>query len=188
MASLTENIWTCLKNAFLSVGTATANAFVLCDASEAKVTGLALLASKGTIQTLEGTITQTSGDGTYTLTFALPAGATINDIIVQAISLWDASVSASLEVGDVTDPDGFYTAVDLKATDLLADETISFAKDGGVNGAYITATHVLSRYSASARTITATVTQVGTGSAGVTRIVLSYSVNLASAVTAATKA
>lgn len=129
----------------------------------------------GIFQT-ELTFTETSGAGTYTGSVELPAGATIHDIIVVAVALWDNAGAVSLEVGD-TDPDGFYTAVDLKAVDLLAAESLSFAKAGGVEGAYITATHVTNRYSAAARTITATVTTAGAGgTAGRTRVIVVWSV------------
>jgi hypothetical protein len=127
------------------------------------------------IMTAELTFTETTGAGTYTGSVVVPAGSWILDIMVQAIALWTATTSASMEIGDATDPDGFYTAVDLKATDLLAGETLAFAKAGGQEGAYITATHVLGRYSAAARTITATVVTVGAaGAAGRTRVLVQY--------------
>jgi hypothetical protein len=75
-----------------------------------------------------------------------------------------------LIVGD-TDDDGFYTAVNLKATDLLAGESLSFALAGGKAGAYIANSQVSPRYSATARTITAKATTVGTApTTGETRI------------------
>jgi hypothetical protein len=138
------------------------------------------------VEAHELTFTETTGAGTYTGTVSVPAGATLIDIIVVNVALWTATTSASLEVGDGTDPDGYYTAVDLKATDLLAGETLSFAQNGGVQGAYIANSHVTPRYSASARTITATVVTVGAaGSAGRTRVIVIYTIPTA---TAATKA
>ena len=137
------------------------------------------------IQTKEVTYTET-GAGTYTGTVALPAGATIIDIIVHATAVWDAATSAVMEVGD-TDPDGFYTAVDLKATDLLITESLSFAKAGGQEGVYITATHVLSRYSASARSIIGSVVSVGAGTAGRTRMTVIFSAPVAGDIAAAVK-
>jgi hypothetical protein len=127
------------------------------------------------VMTAELTFTETAGAGTYTGEVVVPAGAWLLDIMVQNVALWTAATSASLEVGDATDPDGFYTAVDLKATDLLANESISFAQQGGVGGAYLPAGHVLGRYSASERTITATVVTVGAGgTAGRTRVLVQY--------------
>jgi len=69
-----------------------------------------------------------AGAGTYTGTVALPAGAVVVDIIVHAIALWAAATSASMIVGDTVDDNGFFDAIDLKATDLLAAESISFAQ------------------------------------------------------------
>lgn len=136
----------------------------------------------------ERKFTETTGAGVYTASVAIPAGATVEDVIVNGVALWTATTSATLKVGDATDDDGFYTAVNLKATDLLAGESLSFAKAGGKEGAYIVATHVLSRYSASARVISGIITTVGAaGSAGRTRMVVVYSPPLAADVAAATK-
>lgn len=118
-----------------------------------------------------------NGAGTYTADFNLPVGATLLDIIVEAEALWDAATSASLQVGDVGDPDGYLTAVDLKATDLLAGESVSLGSTqvlGGVVGAYGTvgtSTHLDRNYdSDSARLITATVASVGAGTLGRTKV------------------
>lgn len=120
-----------------------------------------------------------NGAGTYTADFLLPAGATLVDIIVEAEALWTAATSASLEIGDTGDPDGWFTAVDLKATDLLAGESVSLQStqlQGGLIGAYAigTLTHIDRQYSASERTITATVVSVGAGTAGRTRVTVLY--------------
>lgn len=123
------------------------------------------------------TFTETSGAGTYTGAVSLPAGATLLDIIIDGVALWGASSSAALIVGDDSDSDGFYASTNLKATDLLAGESLSFAQSGGKAGAYQTGTgtHWASRYSASARTITGTVTTVGTGgTTGRTRMTVVY--------------
>lgn len=123
----------------------------------------------------ELTFTETTGAGTYTGNVAVPAGATLLDIIVNGVALWDTATSATLIVGDGTDPDGYYTGVNLKATDLLAGESISFALAGGKAGAYIANSQVSPRYAAAARTISAVVTTVGaSGSAGRTRMVVIY--------------
>ena len=124
------------------------------------------------IVAVERTFTETTGAGTYTGAVVLPAGATLLDIIVNGVALWTATTSAALEVGDGTDPDGYYTAVDLKATDLLAGESLSFAHAGGKVGAYIADSQVSPRYAAASRTITGTVVTVGAaGDAGRTRMV-----------------
>lgn len=138
--------------------------------------------------------TETTGAGTYTGEITIPAGATILDIIVQGDAVWTATTSATMEVGDYTtagvalDADGFYTAVNLKATDLLAGESLSFAQSGGKAGAYNigTNTHWTNRRSTSERKIRGSVVTVGAaGNAGRTRMVVLYSLSNA---TAATKA
>lgn len=120
------------------------------------------------VKSAEITFTE-QGAGEYEGSVALPAGAVLVDIIVNGVALWTAETSATLIVGD-TDPDGYYTAVDLKATDLLAGESISFALAGGKAGAYIANSQVSPRYSAAARNIVANVVSVGAGTAGRTRV------------------
>lgn len=108
--------------------------------------------------------------GAYTASVTLPAGAHLLDILVEGVTLWDSGTSATGIVGDATDDDGYFTAVNLKATDLLAGESISFALAGGKAGAYIANSQVSPRYSSSTRVITAKVTTVGTSTAGETRV------------------
>ena len=125
------------------------------------------------IQCAEATFTETAAAGTFTATIALPAGATLIDVIVNAVALWTSQTSATMIVGDGTDPDGYFTAVDMKATDLLAGESISFAQAGGKAGAYIAGSQVSPRYSATARSVIGVITKVGTtGTAGRTRMVV----------------
>lgn len=121
------------------------------------------------------TFTQTSGNGTYTGTIALPAGSYLLDVQVHGIVLWDASTSASLVVGDGGDADGFFLATDLNATDLLAGEVNNIEHPGGLAGVYIAGEQRV-LYSASARNIIGVVTQVGTGTAGRTHLVVHYAV------------
>ena len=115
-----------------------------------------------------------SGAGTYAAQFVLPAGSTLLDIEIDAEALWAAGTSASLEVGDVADPDGFFTAIDLKAIDLLAGENLNFSKTGTSEaGAYfqVAASHgAKGLFNAAERTITATVVSVGAGTTGRTRV------------------
>ena len=111
--------------------------------------------------------------GVYSISTVIPAGSYILDVQVHADTLWDNGTSATLIVGDSDDPDGFYTGVNAKATDLIANEVLSFGHDGGKLGAYITDDNgVMTQYSSSARTITAKMTTVGAGTAGVTRIIV----------------
>lgn len=124
-----------------------------------------------------------NGAGTYSGSVNVPAGATIIDIIVHAAVLWAAGTSATMIVGDAADDDGYYTGVNLKATDLLANESISFARNGGKQGAYNsgTDTHWLNRYSSTARVITGKITSVGAGTNGRTRMTVVYSIPLGDA-------
>lgn len=141
------------------------------------------------IRSAEVTFTETTGAGTYTGAVTVPAGATILDIIVNGVALWTATTSATLKVGDAGDDDGYYTAVDLKATDLLAGESLSFALAGGKAGAYIANSQVSPRYSATQRVISGVVTTVGAaGNAGRTRMTVVWSLPVAGDITAATKA
>ena len=130
-----------------------------------------------------------SGAGTYTGAISLPAGAVIQDVIVHAIALWAAGTSAALNVGDVADPNGIYAAVNLKATDLLVDESLSFAFAGGVQGADLdvcgTGFHVRRRYLAGTRVVSGVIVSVGAGTTGRTLMTVIYTVPTQ---TAATKA
>lgn len=135
----------------------------------------------------EVTFTETATAGVYTGSVAVPAGATLQDIIVNGVALWDTGTSATLKVGDVADDDGYYTGVNLKATDLLAGESLSFAFAGGKAGAYIANSQVSPRYSATARVVSGIVTTVGTGTAGRTRMTVIWSAPVAADINAATK-
>lgn len=151
------------------------------------IKGASLAVAEATaVYCAEVTFTET-GAGTYTGGIVVPAGATILNVIVTAVALWNAATSAAMKVGD-TDDDGFFVGVDLKATDLLAGESLDFAKTGGKEGAYLTATHANGRYSATQRTINGIITSVGAGTAGRTRMTVVYSKPVAASITAATKA
>jgi hypothetical protein len=134
------------------------------------------------------TFTET-GAGTYTGSITVPAGAFLTDVIVHAVALWDAATSAAMNVGDAADPDGFFAAVNLKATDLLAGESISFSHTGGKQGADVdvpaAGAHVRRRYLATERVVSGVVVSVGAGTAGRTRMTVYYS--LPTTIVAATK-
>jgi hypothetical protein len=161
-----------------------------------KIAGVAVTASAAELNSLaaitgypveahEVTFTETAGAGTYTGAVAVPAGATILDIIVNGVALWTNAGTATMIVGD-TDDDGYFTGIDLKATDLLAGESLSFALAGGKAGAYIANSQVSPRYSASARTINGIITTSSTGGgAGRTRMVVVFALPTASAATKA---
>ena len=141
----------------------------------------------GNMRVAERTFTASSAAGVWTGSVTIPAGATIHDIIVNGVTLWDSGTSATMKVGDVADDDGYFTAVNLKATDLLAGESISFDQAGGKAGAYIANSQVSPRYSATARVISGIITTVGTSTAGVTRMSVVWSAPASSDISAATK-
>jgi len=161
------------------------------DGSEIEVLRLpASSAAGGAIVAEEVTFTE-DGDTTYTGSVNVPAGATLLDVIVHAVALWDDGTSALLDVGDATDPNGIYTAVNLKATDLLAGESISFGLTGGKEGADLdggetAGDHTRRRYLATARVISGVVTTGGQdGTAGRTRMTVVYALPNSTAATGA---
>jgi hypothetical protein len=136
----------------------------------------------------ERSFTETAGAGTYTGSVTIPAGATIIDVIIHGEAVWTASGAVTMKVGDATDDDGIWTNVNMKATDLTAGQSLSFADTGGKEGAYKvdTATQWTTRYSSSARVISGIITAAGTGgTAGRTRMVVIYALPRTSAATKA---
>jgi hypothetical protein len=120
----------------------------------------------------------------------VPAYAVVKDVIVHNEALWTAGTSATLNVGlygdtdgavgTVIDADAIFAAVDLKATDLTAGQSISFLRAGGVGGALTTegtSTHWLNAVETTDRWVVADVVTVGTvGTAGKTYIYVEYGV------------
>jgi hypothetical protein len=148
------------------------------------------IATPVSVQALSGRFVE-NGAATYRINFPLPGGATLLDVIVEGEALWNSAGAATLDVGDTTDPDGWITALNLKASDLLAGESISLGSTqtrGGNAGAYTvigTSTHLQRNYSAAGRTITASVTVAsGVGTLGRTRVTVLYSTGSAVSVTA----
>jgi hypothetical protein len=123
--------------------------------------------------TMSSVLFTENGAGTYTGTITLPAGSRIVDIGVDGIALWTAAVSAAMVVGDAGSANGFFTSTDLKATDLLAGEINNIEHPGGKAGSYL-ASEQRVLYSATARVITGTITSVGAGTAGRTRMYVVY--------------
>jgi hypothetical protein len=129
----------------------------------------------------EVTFTETSGSGVYTGSVTVPGRSWLLDIKIYPVALWDNTGTAVMKVGDVTTSDGWFTGIDLKATDLIAGtnaEVIDFQNTGGKEGGYLV---VLSgeravMYSATARVVSGVVTTSSTGgTAGRTRMVVIYS-------------
>lgn len=102
--------------------------------------------STGVMITKRVLFTENATNTTHTGTVVVPAGAWIHDICVTNQALWGAA-AASLVVGDTADPDGYFTGVDCKATDLAVGELLSVRGGsidtdglwGGKQGAYLVA-------------------------------------------------
>ena len=124
--------------------------------------------------------TQGAAAGTYTASVTVPGNSWLLDIKLFNHVAWDAGTSATMIVGDADDPDGWFTAVDVKETDLVAGanaEVMDFNNPGGQEGAYlVTATGERAEmYSAAERIVTGLITTVGTAStAGETRMLVIY--------------
>lgn len=140
--------------------------------------------SSGGIVVAERTFTQitaAAGTNTYTGSISIPAGATILDVQVHGIALWDGT-AAAIVVGDDDAANGFFLSTNLKATDLLAGEANTIEHNGGLPGAYI-ASEQRKLYRATAKTISGVVTQTGTGTLGRTRLVVVYALPQTAAAT-----
>jgi hypothetical protein len=102
----------------------------------------------------------------YTCKVFVPAFSILLDVGLHCVALWDAGTSATGKVGDAVDDDGVFTAIDLKATDLIAAESIAVsggtALAGGKVGADIANSQWNRRYLTTDRIITFTNTLVGT--------------------------
>lgn len=139
------------------------------------LTGGTILNGPSEVYCEEVTYTETAVAGTYTGSVSVPAGASVVDVILNGVALWNNNVAATMTVGDAGSADGFYTGVDLRATDLLAGESISFALAGGKAGGYIANSQVSPRYSATARSVIGVIVTTGaTGTAGRTRMSVIY--------------
>lgn len=125
--------------------------------------------------------------GVYTASVKIPAGAYLIDVIIHQVALWNAGTSAVMDVGDVTDPNGLFADVNMKATNLLAGESISFGFPGATQGADVdftltegtpnttAAMHVERRYLPTQRTISAVITTVGAApTTGETHVLVVY--------------
>jgi hypothetical protein len=110
-------------------------------ASAAEINKLDGVAATGYASVCEGISFVEDGSGTsYTGTVEIPAGAILHDVGFTNTVLWDGT-SASLTIGDDTAGDAWFTATDLKATELVVGEVLSAADDGtwgAANGVHLT--------------------------------------------------
>lgn len=150
------------------------------------ITSPTITGGSGIVLTQTALFTEDATNTLHQATFALPAGSMLLDIIVVPQVLWTATGAVSLEIGDSVDADGWFTAVDLKATDLILGEKLQASSDnfwGGKNGVYLTTagrfgqqtTNMIGGYCVSAYSLVASVT-VGTPAttAGRTRVTVLY--------------
>lgn len=82
---------------------------------------------------------QQSGKTSYVARVPIPAGAVVTDIQVRNTVLWNGA-SATLKIGDSFDDDGYFTGVNLMATDLVVGEVLAASSStnwGGKNGVYL---------------------------------------------------
>lgn len=88
------------------------------------------------------TFTENATNTLHTGTVSIPAGAQLHDIRVMSTVLWTAT-TAVMKIGDGVDDDGWFTGVDLKATDLLVGEVLSISGSenwgGTKQGVYLVA-------------------------------------------------
>lgn len=115
--------------------------------------------------------TEDSSGTSYVGTVAIPALTLVLDIQFRSTVLWDGT-SAALDVGDDDDANGYFAAINVKATDLLVGEVLSITNSenwGGKQGVYLVAATGLksATYYATANNIIGTVTPgAADGSAG----------------------
>jgi hypothetical protein len=87
------------------------------------------------------TFTEDASSTTHTGTVEIPAGSTLLNIQCVNTVLWTGG-TATLIVGDDDDPNGWFEATNLKATDQLVGEVLDISNAenwGGKNGAYLVA-------------------------------------------------
>jgi len=139
------------------------------------------LAQPGSLVFEEVTFTETSGSGTYTGSVRVPKESWLLDVKFYPVALWDNAGNATLKAGDAVTDDGFFTGINLKATDLIAGtnaEVLDFNNAGGKPGGYIVAAtgERAVMYSALERVVSGIITTTGAGGTlGRTRMLVIWS-------------
>lgn len=110
--------------------------------------------------------------GVHTVAISVPAYSILLNVGIIGVALWNQGSTAALIAGDADDDNGFIVSTDLKATDLLAGESIwtgfGTGMAGGKIGAYVANSQwtigsgVAPQYNTAVRTITFTNTTTGT--------------------------
>lgn len=73
----------------------------------------------------------------------LPKNSLLAGVFIYAVALWTDTGAVTMDVGlydqngTVVDADGYFAAINLKATDLLPNESLSFLAPGGKQGALL---------------------------------------------------
>lgn len=132
----------------------------------------------------EGMRIQEDGETSYDGKLWLPTNSILLNVIVYQVALWTDTGAVTMNVGlydtsgTAIDADGIYTGVNMKATDLLADEMLTFYRQGGVGGAFLTAgtnTHLTDLFLPNGAELRAAITAAnGDGSAGDTYVFAEY--------------
>jgi hypothetical protein len=177
------------KNGF-KVGTKASNVEVIDDAGN--VVGDVYAGTNKMVTNSQTVAFAPRAAGTWTGDILVPARAVIENIIVHSVALVNAATSAAMDVGDYTtaatpvaiDANGFFAAIDLKATDLLAGESIDFYRTGGKEGVYLpyttdgqnAASHINARVSAVDRYIRGSIATVGAATTGDILMTVVYSI------------
>jgi hypothetical protein len=97
--------------------------------------------STGVMITKMVAFTENATNTIHTGTVPIPAGAWLHNISITQGALWTAT-SASMDVGDTVDPNGYFDTIDLKGSDLVLGEVLSTSDStnwGGQEGAYLVA-------------------------------------------------
>lgn len=112
-------------------------------ATAAEINKLDGIATTAYATVTEGiSFTEDGTSTTLTGTVEIPAGAILVDIRVVITALFDDTGAVTMTVGDDDDADGWFTGINMKATDLLVGEVLSAMHGdlwGGKEGAYLAA-------------------------------------------------
>ena len=131
----------------------------------------------------EVTYTEAGAAGTYTCSVTVPGNSWLLDIKIYNLTYWGAGTSADMIVGDAADPNGWFDAISVKATDIVDyttdthAEVIDFNNAGGKPGVYLVAATGERElmFATTERVITGKITTVGTtATAGRTRMLVIY--------------
>jgi hypothetical protein len=125
-----------------------------------------------------------AGAGTYTATIPIPAGATVLDVVFRNTVVWDNATSAAMTCGDTAASTGYFTSTNVKTTPAAdtngAGAGLSTRLSLGASaGAYKGGG---GKFYAAGDNITCAIVAVGAGSAGRSRVLVSYTLPTASVV------